>query len=314
MKKIFYVILGVCMNLTAQAEELRLDFDKLWNYQNPSETEQKFRALIPEARAKGKSYYLQLLTQLARTQSLQDKYTDAYETLNEVSLGMTDVLQVVKIRYLLELGRTQNAERKAEIANKTFKDAFSAADQATEWGYAVDALHMVAITYSYGSLKSMEEKLNWEVKAIAYAEEKDSQYAKAWLGSLYFNSGWSFYGLDRFEEALEIFIKAYNLDKANGSDEWILLDDRRTIAKVKRRLGRIDKALAEQHQLEIENIEKLGKPDGFVFEELGELYLVKEDHAKSKEYFAKAYPILKEILKSPEDQARLDRIKKLAGL
>jgi len=300
------------MNLTVHAEEPRLDFDKLWNYQNPAQTEQQFRALLPQAKTKNKSYYLQLLTQLARTQSLQQKYVSAYEILKEVAAEMTEDLQIVKIRYLLELGRTQNSEKQGEGANQTFREAFAVADQATEWGYAVDALHMVAITYSYGNLKSMAEKLNWEMKAIAYAEEKESHLAKAWLGSLYFNTGWSLYGLDRFDEALAIFIKAYNLDKTKGSDEWILLDDRRTIAKVKRRLGRVDEALTEQLQLEIENLEKLGKPDGFVFEELGELYLLKEDHTKAKDYFAKAYPILKDLLKDEEDQERLERIKRLA--
>ena len=302
------------MSLNAFAEEPRLDFDKLWDYQKPAETEQKFRALIPTAKQQGMSYYLQLLTQIARTMSLQKKYTDAYNVLSDVSQQMTDDMRVVRVRHLLELGRTQNAEKHCEVANKTFREAFSVSDKAEEWGYAVDALHMIAITYSYGSLESPQEKLNWEEKAVAYAESKDSLNAKKWLGSLYFNSGWSYYELKRYQEALVTFTKAYELDKANGSPEWILLDDRRTVAQMKRLVGQIDDALAEELQLEKENIEKLGKPDGFVFEELGELYLVKKNDAQAKEYFAKAYFILKDQLTDPKDQERLARIKQLAGL
>jgi hypothetical protein len=52
----------------------------------------------------------------------------------------------------------------------------------------------------------------------------------------------------------------------------------------KRFVGKLDEALAEELQLENENIEKLGKPDGFVFEEWGELYLVKnqEDNVRKR--------------------------------
>lgn len=302
------------MSLNAFAEEPRLDFDKLWNYQKPAETEKKFRDLLPQAKEKGKSFYLQLLTQIGRTLSLQGKHSDAYSVLADVSSQLADEMQVAKVRYLLELGRTQNAEKKGEAANKTFQEAFALADKVNEWGYAVDALHMIAITHSYGKLDSPQEKLNWEAKAIAYAEGKDSLNAKKWLGSLYFNTGWSYHGLKRYNDALETFVKAADLDKANGSPDWILLDDRRTVAQMKRLVGRIDEAFTEQLQLEKENLEKLGKPDGFVIEELGELYLLKKDQKKSKEYFAMAYPLVKDQLKDPKYQDRIDRIRRLAGL
>lgn len=302
------------MSLTTHAEEPRLDFDKLWKFNNPQESEQIFLKLLPEAKNKGQSYYLQLLTQIARTYSLQKKYLEAYTTLAEVATQMTDDLAVVKIRYLLEFGRTQKEEQKTEMANATFKEAFALADQSQEWGYAVDALHMIAITYLYPPLESAQEKLNWEVKAIEYAQSKDSKYAKGWLGSLYFNVGWSYHSLKQYDKALDIFLKAYEFDNDGTTEDWILLDDRRTIAQMKRMLGRYDEAFEEQLQLEKENIEKLGKPDGFVFEELAELYHVRKDEVKAKEYFAKAYPLVKEHLTEAKYQERLERIKQLGGV
>ncbi len=294
--------LGIFMSLNALAEEPRLNFDKLWNYQKPAETELKFRDLLPQAKKKGKSYYLQLLTQIARTLSLQANYQEAYKILADVSSQLTDDMHVAKVRYLLELGRTQNAEKRGELANKTFYEAFSIADKTKEWGYAVDALHMIAITYSYGALESAQEKLQWEAKAISYAESKDSTNAKKWLGSLYFNAGWSYHGLKLYKEALDTFIKAAELDKANSSPDWILLDDRRTVAQMKRLVGKIDEAFAEQEQLEKENLE------------LGELYLLKKDEASAREYFAKAYPLLKDQLGDEKYDDRLKRIKGLGGL
>lgn len=71
------------MSLNAFAEEPRLDFDKLWDYQKPAETEQKFRALLPQAKEKGQSYIIQLQTQIARTLSLQGKYADAYKNFDQ---------------------------------------------------------------------------------------------------------------------------------------------------------------------------------------------------------------------------------------
>ena len=89
------------------------DFDKLWDYDNPSETEKKFRDLIPVIKdSKDKSSYLQLLTQTARTLGLQMKFDEAHELLDEVDPLLTDDLYVAKIRYLLERGRTSGHQSK----------------------------------------------------------------------------------------------------------------------------------------------------------------------------------------------------------
>src|SRR5688500_531281 len=79
------------------------DFDKLWDYNDPAATEQKFRALLPQAEASGDpSYRAQLLTQVARAQGLQRKFDDAHATLDQV-VQVDDSLP--RVRYLLERGR-----------------------------------------------------------------------------------------------------------------------------------------------------------------------------------------------------------------
>lgn len=67
-------------------ENLQLpNFDQLWNYSQPAETQQKFNELLPKAEAsKDKEYHAQLLTQIARTQGLQHQFEAAHETLNKV--------------------------------------------------------------------------------------------------------------------------------------------------------------------------------------------------------------------------------------
>lgn len=79
------------------------DFDSLWDYNHPADTERKFRELLTLAETSAdKSYYLQLLTQLARTLSLQRKFDEANEVLNKVEPMLIDDLKLPKIRYLLE--------------------------------------------------------------------------------------------------------------------------------------------------------------------------------------------------------------------
>ena len=60
--------------------------DTIWDYDQPQVTELKFRELLPAAERSGnKSYYTELLTQLARTLSLQRKFDDAHEILNKAA-------------------------------------------------------------------------------------------------------------------------------------------------------------------------------------------------------------------------------------
>ena len=59
------------------------DFDALWNYDDPATTEQQFCALLSRAeQSDDRSYHAQLLTQIARTQGLQRKFSDAHATLD----------------------------------------------------------------------------------------------------------------------------------------------------------------------------------------------------------------------------------------
>src|SRR3954470_22224789 len=86
------------------------DFDKLWDYQHPDQTEQKFREILPRAeQANDPSYLAQLLTQIARAQGLQKKFQDAHATLHRVEKMLTPDLKLARVRYWLELGRIYNS-------------------------------------------------------------------------------------------------------------------------------------------------------------------------------------------------------------
>ena len=89
-------------------------FDALWNFDDPAGTEARFRELLPRAReSSDPSYAAELLTQIARTQGLQQKFDQAHATLDQVDASLKPEMKVAKVRSLLERGRVLNSSRKA---------------------------------------------------------------------------------------------------------------------------------------------------------------------------------------------------------
>src|SRR5438045_1880277 len=106
-------------------DEPILDFDNLWNYDDPTATERQFRQLLPSAESKDdKSYLAQLLTQIARAQGLQHRFDDAHQTLDLAAALLTDDLQTARVRYLLEQGRVFNSSSKPDQARPLFLQAW----------------------------------------------------------------------------------------------------------------------------------------------------------------------------------------------
>lgn len=282
------------------------DFDKLWNYREPEKTEAAFRELLPLAKEKGdENYYAELLTQLARTQSLQRKYDEAHTILDEVAAQRDNVDSKVKIRYLLERGRTFNSAGIKDKASSLFVQAFEWAKGEKEDFYAVDAAHMLGIS------EPTEKQTEWHLTAMKIAEASQDSRAKNWLGALYNNLGWTFHDLKQYDQALELFKKGV-VWREERKDKMGTFIARWTVARCLRSLNRIEESLKGQLSLWAQMESGEAEADGFVYEELGELYLVKSETEKSKINFAKAYELLsKDKWMQANEQARLERMKSL---
>jgi tetratricopeptide (TPR) repeat protein len=282
-----------------------LDFDKLWNYNKPAETEQKFRELLPQAEAGGDaSYHAQLLTQIARTQGLQRGFDLAHQTLDMVEGMLTDDLETARIRYLLERGRAINSSGKKDRARPLFLEAWERGQAAKEDFYAVDAAHMLGI------VEQGEASLDWNMQAIGYAEGSESPLARGWLGSLYNNTGWTYHDMGDYEKALDLFKRALAFRQEQGKPENIRIA-RWCVARCYRSLGRNKEALEMQREL-LEESEKTGEPAGYTHEELGELYLLAGDNEKAAPHFAAAYYALsKDPWLVDNEPERIERLKRL---
>ncbi len=277
-----------------------MEFDKLWNYNEPAATERRFRDLLPTAH--DADARLQLLTQIARTLGLQRKFEEAHAILDGVERELTPDLATVRVRYLLERGRAFNSSKQPERARPLFLEAWDLGCAAHLDDHAVDAAHMMAI------VEPPERKLAWNEKAMAVAEASSEPRARGWLWALYNNIGWDYHAQGRYAESLALHEKARDWAAANrpgGEQQFI---SRWSIARQLRALGRVDDALAAQRTLLAEN-----DKDGFVHEETGECLLLLGREAEAKPCFQRAHAILREIAWVAEDKPRIERLARLGG-
>jgi len=280
-----------------------LDFDSLWNYSDPHQTEIRFREIllqIPE----NNSAYLELLTQIARSQGLQQKFDRAHQTLDQVERRLGNYASRAKIRYHLERGRVHNSAGHPDEARLFFENALGIAKKLSEDFYAVDALHMLAIVAPPAS------SLDLNLQAIKIAESSEQEKARNWLGSLYNNTGWSYHELGDYESALKIFLKAEAVRKSKGSVNEIRIATW-CVARTLRSLKRVEEALSKQMTLKDE-FEAAGESDGFVFEEIGECYLALDRTKDARPYFAMAHKILsQDTWLAEKEPERLKRLQEL---
>lgn len=282
------------------------DLDGLWDYDNPAFTETKFRELLPAAKeSKNLSYYIQLLTQLARTEGLQRKFEDAHRTLDKVDSLLKTASAQSRIRYFLERGRIFNSSDQPARAKPLFVQAWELANSAHEDFYAVDAAHMMAI------VEPQTGKMEWNLKALEIANASPETRVRRWRGSLYNNIGWDYFELKEYEKALAFFKRALQVREESKQIPEIRVA-KWCIAKTLRVLDRVNDALEIQETL-LAEYEKAGQQDGFVYEEMAECLTTLGRSEEAKRYFAKAYGELsKDIWLKEKETDRLKRIKELS--
>jgi len=279
------------------------DFDSLWDYSDPHQTEIKFREILLQVHEDNPAY-LELLTQIARSQGLQQKFDRAHQTLDQVERRLGNYASRAQIRYYLERGRVFNSAEQPDEACPLFEQALDMAKKLSEDFYAVDALHMLAIVSPPASA------LDLNLQAVQLAESSGQEKARGWLGSLYNNTGWAYHDLGDYESALEMFQKAEAVRRSKGSVTEIRVAVW-CVARALRSLKRVEEALSKQMALKTE-YESAGESDGYVHEEIGECLLALNRMGEARPYFALAHEVLSQDMGLAEkESARLARLKEL---
>ena len=283
----------------------------LWDYNDPAGTAVRFRKLLPLAEQSGDvGYHLELLTQLARTESLQGHFAEAHAILDEVEPQLTPQYPIARIRYWLERGRAFTSAGEGATAVPLFQQAYDLGLQTgvTADFFTIDAAHMLGI-----ALADPAEQLEWNLSALEQARFSPDTRAQGWQGSLLNNIGWTYFDAGDCDKALVIFEEAVTWWQAHQPDNTARIRIANwSVARVVRALGRLDEALALQQAL-LHEIKTTGAAsDGFVYEEMGECLLALGQAEAARPYFAQAYTHLsQQAWLAKSEPARLERLRRL---
>jgi tetratricopeptide (TPR) repeat protein len=265
---------------------MSIDIAKLWDFNQPAISEERFRAALPTASLDDA---LILYTQIARSYGLRGDFTQAREILASRAPQLQSASGEAQVRYYLELGRTyssathppetQTTEAR-ELARAAYLRAFELAQNEKLDNLAIDALHMLALVET-----TPQEQLEWTRKALALMQASAQPDARRWAGSLHNNTGYTLHQLGQYADALTEF-KAALAAYEQGGDPQAIRIAHWMIAWTLRALGQVDEALELQLRLEKE-CDAAGEPDPYVFEELELLYQAINNQEKAEFYAAR---------------------------
>ncbi|HYF80726.1 MAG TPA: tetratricopeptide repeat protein [Symbiobacteriaceae bacterium] len=284
------------------------DFDQLWDYSRPEQTEQAFRHLLPAAeQGSDRSYHAELLTQIARCLGLQGRFAEGHALLDQVE-GMLEagLTPVPRLRYLLERGRVFRSSGQPALAIPLFLEAWNLGRDTGEDDLATDAAHMLGITESEPA-----SQMEWNLRALDLAER--SPKARRWCGSLYNNIGWAFADAGQLQQALDMFQRAVQFRAEQGAPVP-LRTAKWCVGKMLRLLHRTEEALALQQEL-CKQVDPAAGEDGFILEEIAECLLQLDRGAEAQPWFAQAYRYLsQERWLVQQEPDRIRRLHELGGL
>ena len=144
----------------------------------------------------------------------------------------------VRVRYLLERGRTRNSAGDKPAAVNLFTAALDACARDTLPDadfYRVDVLHMLGIA------APAADQLDWNRKALATAEGSADPRARGWAASLNNNIGWTYFNRGDAATALAHWKKALAQREEAGKTASIRIA-KWTVARGLRATGALDDA------------------------------------------------------------------------
>ncbi|WP_426998050.1 hypothetical protein [Pseudarthrobacter sp. N5] len=186
--------------------------DQLWNFNDPAESEARFRAAMKDG--KHDAYErAELATQLGRAIGLQGRFEEADDLLDSID-GQEE--PTVGVRILLERGRVLNSGGHAAMAVPLFEQAAELGDHLGEEHLAIDSLHMLAIA------DPIHAEL-WTRSALEYTSTVHEPRTRRWMVVLHNNLGWTLHKAGRYAEALVEFQLAEQWAERLGTPEQVRL-------------------------------------------------------------------------------------------
>ena len=193
----------------------------LWDFDDLEATRERFLAqLADETTDAGRG---EVLTQLARVESLRDEFERCDELLDEA-----EAVGGVTARSLLERGRRERSSGQDGAGLAEFRRAFELAQASGDDVLAVDAAHMLAL---------VDDAERWTARGIEIAGASDDPGVRYWLGPLYNNIGWTRFDAGDHEGALEAFELALAARERDDPRESALQHARDAVDEARRALA-----------------------------------------------------------------------------
>jgi tetratricopeptide (TPR) repeat protein len=146
------------------------------------------------------------------------------------------------------------------------------------------------------------------------AEAAKDPKARRWLGPLYNNTGWTYFDMGKYSEALGLFQRDIEFRKQTGKNVEVGIACW-SANKMLRHLGRVEESLKLQLELLSDPDRQNNDSEGYTREEIAECLLLLKRKDEATPYFARAFELLRNDpwLQRDEPQ-RLARLKELGGV
>jgi tetratricopeptide (TPR) repeat protein len=277
----------------------------VWDFGDPEGSRKRFEELAQQATDDGAR--AEVLTQIARTYGLQQRFEEADEVLDRVDAMLTPDMAAASVRSALERGRVRNSAGSPADSVPLFTAALDRAQRAGLDDLAVDAAHMLGIAEPDAA------GIHWNERALAMAEASADSDAQRWKGSLLNNLGWAYHDRGENAEAREMFQRCLAFFTEHGPDDRAAIA-RWSVAKMDRHLGRTQEALEAQTALLERDDHRDNALEGYAREELAECLLALGRGDEARPQFARAYELLHTDLWLARDEAgRLERLRTLGS-
>jgi tetratricopeptide (TPR) repeat protein len=300
---------------TETPDDFTKSLDRLWNPVDPITSEASFQALLPSIRLQAETDstpLVEILIQIARTQSAQRKLTEARMSLNEAENLLKQfqgtALEVpLRIQWLLAKGRLYISDKTPSQARANFVDAWGLAEKSGHDHFVVEIALMMAV------IEPQKAQQDWILKAIEVAEKSPQSKAKQWLGGLYESLAWKLFDLRQFEKALDVFRKSLRHLTEYGTPREIFVAKWST-GKILRAMHKPEEALVVLNELLVE-LQSSNTHDGRLYEELAECLQTLQRPDEAQPYFDLAYKELSNDQWVTDNQpVKLKRLKELGKI
>lgn len=270
------------------------DLDRLWDFSNPTLSRERFRTHQAETTPLGPVDQAILLTQLARTHSLERQFDQATSLLNQAEHLLSSITSptptphhfLAQALIAIERGRVLNSNNQPAAALPHFHESLRLAQLAGDEPLIIDALHMIAI-----AAPTPPEQIAWTERALTQASAATHPRALRWRASLLNNLAWSHHNAGHYPQALALFEAAVT-EREKASKPHLLHIAQWSVARALRSLGRHEEALTKLQALaKTPNYHS----EGFLEEELAENLAALNRPEEARPYFAAAYEKLSKL-------------------